>query len=109
MFLWSSIVTFSTDNNSSEHGTGYELKTMAEKFLVNANATSPAAPVFFNPAKQCSPNHQPMLSNLLLQARAGKAWAFFVVVYFELLRSSTKQGGVHHCLLRTATARRGTG
>lgn len=82
---------------------------MAKKFLVNANATSPAAPVFFNPAKQCSPNHQPMLSNLLLQARAGKAWAFFVVVYFELLRSSTKQGGVHHCLLRTATARRGTG
>lgn len=49
VFLWSSIVTFSTDNNPSEHRTGYELKTMAQKLLVNANATSPAAPVLFTP------------------------------------------------------------
>lgn len=43
MFLWSSIVTFSSDHNSPEHRTGYELKTMAGKLLVNANATSQAA------------------------------------------------------------------
>lgn len=47
VFPWSSIVMFSSDNNPSEHRTGYELKTMAKKLLVNANATSLAALALF--------------------------------------------------------------
>lgn len=43
VFLWSSIVLFSSDNNPAEHRGGYKRQTMAEILLVNANATGAAA------------------------------------------------------------------
>lgn len=43
VFLWSSIVLFSSDNNPAEHTGGYKRQTMAEMLLVNANATGAAA------------------------------------------------------------------